>query len=355
VPIAVFELNGDKEFWKHLGRTILLLVAAVAAFTLAGVLAAAISRPDRIPLVGDANPAGSAVGLRDILLAVFPDSLFKVLGSGDFLLPVYLLAVLLGLALSFDRAATKPVALLLDSLSRIFYQINSFFAEFLGVLVIAVAANNVFALRTASRPEVYRPLLLLVGVEVLVAAFVLIPAALWFLGGKKNPFRVVYALLGPAVAALVSGDVYFSLGALIKHGKESLGIRRRANLLAMPLALIFGRAGTSLVTATAFIVVLSSYSNLGVSLGSLLWIIAVAPFLTLLLGSAPDRGTMTALMTLCALYGKGFENGYLIIVPIALPLIAAGAFLDCLWAGAAALILARRDGMAVEKEARFFI
>jgi hypothetical protein len=60
-------------------------------------------------------------------------------------------------------------------------------------------------------------------------------------------------------------------------------------------------------------------------------------------------------MSVCALYGKGFENGFLIAAPVALPLVAMGAFLDALWAGAASLLLARKSGLAQEKEARFFV
>lgn len=355
VPVAVFEQNEDKEFWKGLGRTILVLVAAVAALSVVGVVIAAAVRPARIPLVADSASAGKVPGINDLLLAVFPESPFAALVSGQFLLPTYFLALLLGLAFSHDRSATKPVVLLFDSLSRVFYQINSFFVEFLGVLIIAVTARNVLELRAAHRADVYRPLLITVGVEALIVALVVLPAVLWFFGGRKNPYRVLYALLAPSLAALFSGDLYFSLGSLMKHSKESLGIRRRANALDIPLVAIFGRAGTALVTSTAFIVVLSSYSNLGVSPGTLLWIVVCAPFATLLMGASPDRGTMAALMSLCALYGKGFENGFLIAAPVALPLIAIGAFLDALWAGCASILLARHTGLAQEREARFFI
>jgi Na+/H+-dicarboxylate symporter len=245
--------------------------------------------------------------------------------------------------------------LLFDSLSRVFYQINSFFVEFLGVLIIAATARNVLELRSAARAEVYRPLLITVGAEALIVALVVLPAILWFFGGKKNPYRVLYGLLAPSLAALVSGDLYFSLGTLMKHSKESLGVRRRANALDIPLAAIFGRAGTALITSTAFIVVLSSYSNLGVTYGSLLWIVIFAPLATLLVGTSPDRGAMAALMALCSLYRRGFENGFLIAAPVALPLIAIGSFLDALWAGCASLLLARRSELSQEKEARFFI
>jgi Na+/H+-dicarboxylate symporter len=356
LPVSVFELNEDKEFWRLLGRTLLVIIVSVAIFALVGMLFAAAFRPARIPLLSDATTSVKAPDVKDLLFAVFPKSLFDVLSSsGTFLLPVYFLAALLGFSFSYDRAATKPVVTLFDSLSRIFYQINTFFTEFLGVLVIAVTAFNVLELRIAARSEVYRSMLLIVGIEVLVITFAVIPAILYFACGKKSPYRYLYAFLAPALAALVSGDVYFPLGSLTKHAKENLGIRRRANSVVLPLAVIFGRAGTALVTATAFIAVLSSYSSMGISIGSLLWILVAAPVVTLLLGSAPGTGAMTALVALCAFYGRGFENGYLIIMPIAFPLIAVGAFLDMLWAGCLGLILAKDSGHSQEKEVRFYI
>jgi Na+/H+-dicarboxylate symporter len=355
LPVAVFELNEDKEFWRDLGKAAFFFLASILAFTLIGVLTATIFHPGRIPLVADPVAAMSAPGLAQYLSTLFPSSVFATLVQGDYLLPVCLLATLLGLAFSHERALTKPAILMFDALSRAFYQINAFFTEFLGILVIAVSAWSAFELRKALTGELYRPLLLIVGVETLVMALVIVPLALHFLLGRKNPYRYLYALVAPALAGLVSGDAYFALGSLVKHVRESLGVRRRASALAIPLAAIFGRAGTALVTSTTFIVILASYSDLGISPGTILWILVAAPVMTLVLGTVPGTGTITALIALTAFYGRGFENGYLIAVPVALPLAAAGAFLDIIWAGVAALVLARDEGHAREREARFFI
>jgi Na+/H+-dicarboxylate symporter len=355
LPIAVFELNEDHEFWKDLGRATLFLFLSIIAFTFIGVSTAALFHPGRIPLVADSGTAISVPTVDQYLGILFPSSVFAALVQGDYLLPICLLAVFLGLSFSHDRALMKPAILLFDSLSRAFYQINAFFTEFLGILIIAVAAYTAFQLKQSLSGDFYRPLLLVVGIETLVMALVIIPIALFFLLGKKNPYRYIYALVGPAIGGLVSGDAYFPLGSLIRHTRESLGVRRRASALAIPIAAIFGRAGTALVTSTTFIVVLASYSDLGISLGTLLWILAVAPVMTVVLGTVPGTGTITALIAITSLFGRGFENGYLIALPVALPLSAAGAFLDIIWAGTASLVLAKREGHAKEREAKYFI
>ena len=54
---------------------------------------------------------------------------------------------------------------------------------------------------------------------------------------------------------------------------------------------------------------LSSYSRLGIWAGSFMWDPReLSPLLALVLGAAPGKGAMLALMSLCTLYGKGFKT-----------------------------------------------
>jgi len=278
-----------------------------------------------------------------------------LVSGGDGLAPLLVLAVILGLAFSFDQAATKPVVNFFDSLSRIVYQINSLFVEVLAIFAILAAAYNARAFQAVLRLHLYKGLLISVAAEVLFALLIVIPLVLYFTGGKKNPFRVLYGLLGPSLAATISGDLFFGAGTLMKHAKESLGIRRRSGTLTIPIALLLGRSGTSLITATSFIVVLNSFSNLGLSITNLLWLLFFVPLSALLLGAAPGRGPAAALALLSGLYGRGFETGYLLLAQAALPLLLAGVFLDSVWAGCVAWIVTRSEGMAVDREIRRYI
>jgi len=356
VPIAVFELYEDKRLGPLVGKTALISVVSVFAAAILGSAGAFLLRPDRIPLVSESSAIAPISSASDILLGIFPRNAFMALVSGgDGLAPLLILAVILGLAFSFDQAATKPVVNFFDSFSRIIYQINSFFVEVLAIFAILAAAYNARAFREVLRLHLYKGLLLSVAAEVLFTLLVAIPLILYFMGGKKNPFRALYGLLGPALAASASGDLFFGAGTLMKHAKESLGIRRRAGSVTIPVALLLGRAGTSLITATSFIVVLSSFSNLGLSLANLMWLLLFVPVSALLLGTAPGRGPAAALALLSGLYGRGFETGYLLLAQAALPLLLAGAFLDTVWAGCVALLVARSEGMTVDREIRRYI
>jgi len=64
---------------------------------------------------------------------------------------------------------------------------------------------------------------------------------------------------------------------------------------------------------------------------------------------------VAALASLSALYGRGFESGYLLAAPAALPLAAAATLLDILWAGTAVLISSRATDMIEDRPVRHFI
>ena len=356
VPIAVFELYEDKKLAPVLGKAALISVVSVFAAAVLGAAGAFLLQPDRIPLVSESSAVEPIASAGEILLGMFPKNAFEALVSGgDGLAPLFMLAVILGLALSFDLAVTKPVLNLFDSLSRTLYQINSFFVEILAVFAIIATAYNARAFRAVLELNLYRSLLISVAAEVLFVIFLVIPAILYFAGGRKNPFRILYGLTGPALAAVLSGDLFFGAGTLVKHDKENLGIRRRSGTLTLPIALLLGRAGTALVTATSFIVVLNSFSNIGLTAANLLWLLLFVPLSALLLGSAPGRGPAAALALLSSLYGRGFETGYLLLVQTTVPLLLAAVLLDAIWAGCVSWLTARSEGLSSERETRRYI
>lgn len=356
VPVAVFELYEDRNLGPILGKALLISVFSVFAASILGAIGAFALQPDRIPLVSETSTIEKLASASEIILGLFPKNAFQsLISGGDGLAPLLILAVILGLAFSFDLAVTKPVIGIFDSLSRILYQINSFFVEILAVFAIPAAAYNARAFRAVLELSLYRSLLLVVAAEVLFTILVILPGILYFAGGRKNPFRILYGLVGPALAAVVSGDLFFGAGTLVKHDKESLGIRRRSGTLSLPLVLLLGRAGTALVTSTSFIVVLNSFSNIGLSAQNLLWLLLFVPLSAFLLGATPGRGPVAALALLSGLYGRGFETGYLLLVQAAVPLLLAGVLLDALWAGCVSWMTARSEGLAAEREVRRYI
>ena len=105
----------------------------------------------------------------------------------------------------------------------------------------------------------------------------------------------------------------------------------------------------------SFIVILKSYSSLGIAFSDMLWLVGVAIVLSFFLGRFPSGGAYIALATVCALYGRGFEAGYLILKPAAFFICSIAAAIDALTALMGTYVVARRWDMVNHRDLRFFI
>jgi Na+/H+-dicarboxylate symporter len=311
--------------------------------------------PERIPITIEADRAFSAVSVIDGLKVVFPRNLFAVFfGSGDFLLPIVVLAFLLGLNMDFDRQLTRPVVQIFDSLSRIFYHLNSLIVELFAIALIAIAAARISHLSHAEL-GMYKQIIIIVAVDVVVVAFGVFPGALYLMGIRENPYRWLYASIGPAIAGLFTGDQYICLGIVTKHGKESLGVPRMVGSAVYPLFAILGRAGTAMVSTVSFILILRSYSSLEITFLQTLWVMFFSFVVSFILGAMPGNGAFYAIFMLCSLYAKGLQEGYLILRTIAPLLVSFGAFIDVLSSAFVSLLIAREENVWTEVEAENFI
>jgi Na+/H+-dicarboxylate symporter len=356
LTIAVYELRQDGRFWRLFFQSFLLILGSTLFVIGAGILATLFFPPARIPILIEEQVAAVSLNTAENIIELFPSNMFSALtGDGVYLFPLYVFAFFLGIGLSYDRSYTKPVISLVDSLSRVFYHIASLFSEILGIVIIALSAYWAVRFYEVLRADVFQDLIALLGIFSVVFGLVVLPLFLYFLKPRSNPWAVLYGSLGPALAGFFSGDINFTLPVLLRHMKENLGVRRRANVVTVTLFTAFGRAGSAMVAAVAFIVIIKSYSSLGISMRDVLSIGIRAFFISLLLARHPGDGAYTALAVLCMGYGRGFEAGYLILKPIAFYLIAVGTFLDVMITSFATYSLARWNGFQEDKSLRHFI
>jgi Na+/H+-dicarboxylate symporter len=356
LTIGIYELRQDSRFWGIILRSLLVTAGSGIFVVAAGIVVTLLFPPARIPILIEEQLETISLGVREGVLEVFPPNMFAVLGGGGiYLLPVYIFAFFLGMGLSYDRNYTKPVISLLDSLSRIFYHIASFFSEILALGIIVLAAYWAVRYHGVLQADVFMDLILLLGIFSVVLGFIILPLFLYLVRGKTNPWAVLYGSLGPAIAAFFSGDINFTLPILLRHAKENIGAQRRVNTVTLGFFTTFGRAGSAMVAAIAFIVIIKSYSSLGVTPADVVAIGLRAFFISFLLARHPGNGAYTALAVLCAGYGRGFEAGYLILKPLAFYLISVGAFLDVIIASFATFAISAMTGFREEKSPRHFI
>ena len=353
--IGTSELRQEKRLVRVYLSGFKYLALSAALLVLIGTLSVLVFPPERIPITVEAEKAFASVSVMDGLRTIFPRNLFSVIwGSGDFLLPLIVLAFLLGVNMDFDRQLTRPIVQIFDSMSRIFYHLNSLIVELFGFAMIVITAAWMMRVSHADL-AMYKQILIILAVDVGIVVFGVFPLGLYLLGVKENPYRWLYAAMGPAIAGLFTGDAYLSLGFLTKHGKESLGVPRMVGSAVYPLFAVLGRAGTAMISSVSFILILRSYSSLEITFLQTLWVMLFSFIVSFVLGAVPGNGAFFSVFMLCSIYAKGLQEGYLILRTIAPLLVSLGAFIDVIASALVSLLIAREENVWTEVETENFI
>jgi Na+/H+-dicarboxylate symporter len=357
LTIAVHELRQNDQFWPMVFKNALLIITASVFVIFAGIMITLFISPNRIPIESVEQTEILSLYTAENILDLFPSNMLSVLaGGGVYLFPVCIFAFFLGMALNYDRNYSKPVVSLIDSLSRVFYNVASFFSEILGFIIIVLSAFWAVRFNEILQAKVYKDLVVMLGLFSVVLCFGILPLFLYLLQPKVNPWLVLYGSLGPAIAAFLSGDINFTIPVLQRHLKENFGIRRRSGALSMALFSTFCRCGSAVTAAAAFIVIIRSYSFLSINTMDLLSIGLRALAISFLLARHPGEGAYVALAALCMSYGGGeYRAGYLILKPLAFYLVAVGTFIDVMLNSFGSYIIARTNGFIEERNLVRFI
>lgn len=330
--IAFNRLRDTKMLFKTGIWTGGVIVASSLLLTVTGLLSILIVKLPRIPITVETVSESASLGVGDLIKSLLPYSAFETLNNGSFILAAFFFAMLVGTASTADPVLFKPVTQLADSLSKLMYNISVIFTEFLSVGMVAVLCSWTIQFRGVLTSGVFAPLILMLLVDFIFIAGVVYPLIIRYLCHDPHPYRILYASVCSIVTAFFSGDTNLVLQLNMRHGKESLGVRRRINGVVHPLFSIFARGGSALVTAISFIVIWRSYSSLSIPFTDILWITAVSFGISFLLGGFPAGGAFVSISVLCILYSRGFENGFLLLKPAAPIICSFAAAFDALTA-----------------------
>ena len=268
--------------------------------------------------------------------------------EGAFLLPLIVPAFVLGWHFHHDREIAEPSYNFFDSLSRIIYRANRYLLTLMPGFMAALSSYSVVIVRTAVDFRRFLPLLsLLVGLTVVLIVGVY-PFLLWFLNGQQSPWRTLKGLSGALIGAFVSASPLFNYGNFTVHLKENLGLPRHTAAVIAPVYLMFARAGTAMVIAVCMITIVRSYSSLEITLFQAAWTALFSFLISFTLPAFPDRGVTSALIILGSLYGRGLDDGWLIMAPVLPLLMMISAVLDTATAGIMLVVVNRRCGLGAD-------
>ncbi|SIQ33765.1 Na+/H+-dicarboxylate symporter [Alkalispirochaeta americana] len=341
---AVDELHTKGALGKAGMLSAVVLFLCTVVSTLLGGLAILAFSPQRIPPMVQEGRITAPPSLIASFLEAIPANAFRVFVLDDGALAgILLMALLVGVSFKHDRSVSSPLSLVVDSANRIFYRMNRLLVGILGVLVLLPVAALTVLLRDGADLGLFSQFLLVLIVAVLVMAVLVYPAILYLFDRRRtHPLRWLSAMIPVAVAALGSGDSFFSLATLTRVNRDSLEIPRAVGASVSPWVALYGRAGTALVSMAGFLLVIRSYTALDIGLGDLMLLTVSTVLYSFFLARTPAGGVLLMLSFLASRYGRGMEESYLILLPVMPLLERIGAFLDMMTAGFVTQIAATR-------------
>ena len=280
-------------------RGLLRLAAYISLFVVAsalGLISVILSSPPIIPIFVEEAYNIEPLGIKESFLSLFPSSSFGVFTDGLYLLPVCIFAGFAGAGFAVDKNVSKPAIALFDSFSSVAYSVMAFFVDMFSIGLIAVSVNWAMQFKSLLSSRFFTGFILLLSADFLIIAVIILPIIIKIFCRDINPYKVLYAAAAPVCAAFFSGDTNVTLPILLRHVNESLGVRRRVSSVSLPVFSIFCRAGSAMVVTVSFVMIVRSYSSLGIGSKDMLWLVLVASIFSFFLGRFPAAGCR-----LCAL------------------------------------------------------
>lgn len=330
IVIGSFDLWVNKRFFHVYGRMIAYSFISALVLAILGAVIIAIAFPGPVPIIIEGAEIEFPPSLSDQILMLFPKNFFQIFtDSGNFLLPIILFAVFFGVALLYHRSFSKPLVETFEGISKILHSMNRVVLEVLSLGIFFMAAYRIIQLKDMVDLELFSRLLLIILVTTIVVIFVFIPVLLYFLGNRRHsPYTWLFATLPVALSALLSGDNYFTVSSTVAVLNKNMGSDTKITSAMTALGAVFSRSGVAMITSISFILILRSYSSLGITFSEYLWVIMSSVLISFMLGTTPGNGILVSLAIISGWYARGLEESFLILLPAAPILFSLSVLLD---------------------------
>lgn len=289
---GVASLRKDRLGRKAVAVNIIWALASSVVLALLGILvekAFSLTFPVTASAGGDYvalyNAHAEAIDVTGILSSM--NSIF---------LPMVLLALITGMAITPSSDIIRPAYTVFNSLSEAMYRIGRCITYF-GAFYVYIRGTDFFISLWREKTAFVAPSFFLrtAGASLIMLLLVLPLLYAIFTGFRKNPYEVLWKVFPSIVFAFVSGNIFFSSLQNVAISRNSMGVQKRIVSTSTPFGIVITRGGTCFVST---VTVLSILSSLGaeVTLASALLIALVTVLLSLL--SSMASGSETALIVI---------------------------------------------------------
>ena len=309
--------------------TILLSLAAVLIYTI---------RPVSFPVTSTAGSApGTLITHASYMLgssesALYPlNAIWSIASATRFIVPVVIIAWILGLALKPSADIIRPAYTVMNSFSEVMYRISRTFTV-LGFFIIYIASASFFAELYEEKTVIASPAYaILTALAVAIALLFLIPFIYAiFTGFKKNPYKAIYRSLAPALFSFVTANTIAALPASESIARQNLGVQKRIASTTIPLLSIIGKGGSAMVSVIALLSLFQATTGEIPSATVSAAVAAVAAVISFVSSAAIGTEALVIAVVTLQILGinlYGAENALIAFSPI---ICGAGACIDTL-------------------------
>ena len=322
LPLAVLKLRNSGKMNKVLKQSFWLSILGTASLSIIGTFLAWSIPLERIPVIPEVmNNAPVMPKLLQLLAGSLKiSSLHSFLNNPSFILPVLIPAFIIGWHMKFDPEVAAPTFNIFDSLSRIFYRANEYILYTMPVLLALLTAHVVARTKLVIDIQRFIPMVSILIITAIILICLVCPVIIRVVLKDKRPWLFLKRMFRAFLGALISGSPMFNYGNLVYNLKENLEIRRELAAIVAPIHLLLSRAGTAMISAFCMLMIIRSYSSLEITLFQASWTAFFSFIASYLSLNTPHRSVTLSLIILGSLYGRGLDEGWLILVPI-LPIL----------------------------------
>ena len=208
--------------------------------------------------------------------------------SGSFLLPVILLALVIGCALKPNADTIRPAYITLNSLSEAMFRLARAFNVFgyLGIYITSTwFIESIFQEGSFFTDPWFA--LMLVCMPLFLTLVVLPVLFLIISKGKMNPYKVIFRNIPAQVAALTSGSNIFTMSFLMSGERHNTGVQKRIAAGTVTIHHVITRAGTAAIATFSILALVPVVTGVTMPLSGALLIAtacALASFISSLSG-----------------------------------------------------------------------
>jgi Na+/H+-dicarboxylate symporter len=255
-------------------------------------------------------------------LFIAENAFVQLTQSTTTLLPIMVLALVIGLALRPDREAIRPAYVVVNSFAEAMIRLARV-ATVIGAALMLLISAHWFLHMPTEMVLSSGNLLFSLGLLIAVVAsiFLILPLlfGLFTLFKGGNPYSILLGALGAILATGFSGNMLFGTTPLLALTQQNCGVRKRVGGITTPLLTILGRGGSAMVTTYAIIKLLQ-FAGISLSVQTMLFIAIFSALFSL--GSAFSLGfelvfiSFMILQSLQADIGIFFSSGMVLMLPI---------------------------------------